>query len=1127
MEDYDLDATQIRDTPPVQEGGATQVYDREGEAPSPSTTGYPRIAGHYTIHDSLGSGGFAEVYLAEDTRTGRRVALKQLLPGIARHSDIVRRFQSVAERTQALQHPNIIAVFDTEVLEGRLAIVMEYVEGQSLREIMQERESLPKEQRPLAVDKALDIALQLCDALIYAHSNDIIHRDVKPDNILITPQGVVKLGDFDIAKITHSSAVTRAGTRIGTPYYMSPEQLRGQEDVDGRSDVFSIGVVLYEMVTGNLPAGAFKHPSEINPNLPHRLGSVIFKALAYDRGARYGSIRDLRNALTGSPEAQRNQERAFHFRNRRTARTIAELVDLCERDWDSARWHFTSGHFDRWLEVVEPNRAQEIRQAAQDEKDVDLALEQFLHRLDPTLPDPVLAVSEYELDAGTLAPKESWSYRLTVSNPSRGYLVGTAAPDQPWLHIEPGEFRLKEGESLPVIVTAQGPAKIGEHNGQITLSSNGGTVILHSHLQTAARLLFPEAGRSAGDVKELVDLCNSFRPEAVRLFYSGEIEQWLTESMFFGLVSRSQELRQRYGRSTDAAEREKGLWAFVLTCTSDDEGPGRQLPFHFDEDKTATNVRDLVALCEADWGHAQWHLYDGHFAAWLEEVAPALVADVENIRETIRDRSLGLETFLRVLDPDLPLPQPSTDPTEIDLGDAATGEVKHLTLTVSNAGRGYLAGSLIIPKASWVRLASASSGPSEQKRVCPKCGTTGAPTDLHCRKCGQTMTDQPESTAASKQKGGSQSSGKADSSDQKASNTFGCLPGQSHTFDLIAEIPKDFGDKSLAIVLASNAGRVEVPVRVRVARRLLFPEANVSAGSVEELAEIGSRHWMEARSLWSGGQIREWLSRSLRRFDWVALADDLQGRKDLSVDLQLTTFILRVSPESQEDLPPYLEPAVRGVDLGNLLRRTPTVPLRIKNLGGGDPDELRVVHSPTWLDVKKVKAEPAGVQFALTGEARSLRDNGLVQDNLVLELKPFFGGAQLAEQRLIIPVRMRVTNSLKIGSWRIPYDGEARIGSRTVPVRGLWMAAIGLVSLILGVVIGAVAHKGTWTWITWPALWLVGGLLYAWFGLEYRNPIALIRDVVRWMGRQARQSPATMRSAVDWLKALPQKVRRR
>ncbi|MCI0563746.1 MAG: serine/threonine protein kinase, partial [Nitrososphaera sp.] len=212
---------------------------------------------HYHVISKLGAGGMGEVYLAEDSRLGRKVALKLLPASFQYDPERSSRFLREARAASALNSPNIAHIYDIGEHEGSKFIIMEYVEGESL--------SRRLKQGPLPLREAIDIAIQIAGALNEAHSQGIVHRDIKPSNLMITGRGLVKVLDFGIAKISKTLAEdddndltvslgekTSPGTVLGTPSYMSPEQVRGLA-VDGRSDIFSLGVVLYEMVTGRRP----------------------------------------------------------------------------------------------------------------------------------------------------------------------------------------------------------------------------------------------------------------------------------------------------------------------------------------------------------------------------------------------------------------------------------------------------------------------------------------------------------------------------------------------------------------------------------------------------------------------------------------------------------------------------------------------------------------------------------------------------------------------------------------------------------------------------------------------------------------------------------------------------------
>lgn len=265
---------------------------------------------HYRILAPLGAGGMGEVYLAEDTRLGRRVALKILPTELSKHPERIARFEQEARAASALNHPNIITVFDIGKHAGRHFIAFEYVTGVTLRQHLT---------GPLTLREALDIAIQTAAALQAAHEAGITHRDIKPENVMLRPDGYVKVLDFGLAKLTEKSeskfdpeaatklkANTNPGMVMGTVRYMSPEQARGQR-VDARSDIFSLGVLLYEMIARRLPfdgatasdviAAILREEPEplgrVVANLPVELGCSVAKALCKDRDERYQTINGL------------------------------------------------------------------------------------------------------------------------------------------------------------------------------------------------------------------------------------------------------------------------------------------------------------------------------------------------------------------------------------------------------------------------------------------------------------------------------------------------------------------------------------------------------------------------------------------------------------------------------------------------------------------------------------------------------------------------------------------------------------------------------------------------------------------------------------------------------------------
>ncbi len=275
--------------------------------------------------EKLGGGGMAVVYRARCCFLQRDVTIKVLRPEYYGDEDFVERFRREAQAVASLSHPNIVNVYDVGQEDNIHYIVMEYVEGKNLKEVIRER-------GPLPIEEAVDIAHQICEGLDHAHEHNIIHRDIKPHNILITKTGRVKVTDFGIARAATAATVTQTGTIVGSVHYFSPEQAKG-EGTGHRSDIYSVGVVLYEMLTGKLafegdtPISVIlkqvqadpEHPSKLNPAVTPELEKVVLRAMAKNPDYRYQTAgemaQDLKTVLFGKiGEATRNIDDEFATR---------------------------------------------------------------------------------------------------------------------------------------------------------------------------------------------------------------------------------------------------------------------------------------------------------------------------------------------------------------------------------------------------------------------------------------------------------------------------------------------------------------------------------------------------------------------------------------------------------------------------------------------------------------------------------------------------------------------------------------------------------------------------------------------------------------------------------------------
>jgi predicted Ser/Thr protein kinase len=265
----------------------------------------------YEVGRLLGAGGMAEVFEGRDRLLARRVAIKVLQAQFVRDPSFLIRFKREAQAAASLSHPNIVAVYDTGSEDGTHFIVMEFVDGRTLKEVI-------RAEGRIYPERAAEICADVCGALVAAHARGLIHRDIKPGNVMLTPDGKVKVMDFGIARATTSETITQTAAVVGTAQYISPEQAQGQT-VDYRSDLYSLGCCLYEMLTGTVPftgatpvAIAYRHvredptpPRQLNPDVPAPLEAICLKAMAKLPDNRYQTAAEFQDDLerfrTGRP----------------------------------------------------------------------------------------------------------------------------------------------------------------------------------------------------------------------------------------------------------------------------------------------------------------------------------------------------------------------------------------------------------------------------------------------------------------------------------------------------------------------------------------------------------------------------------------------------------------------------------------------------------------------------------------------------------------------------------------------------------------------------------------------------------------------------------------------------------
>ncbi|HWN94964.1 MAG TPA: serine/threonine-protein kinase, partial [Methylomirabilota bacterium] len=286
----------------------TSTRARPGDFVPPTAEEMTLLFPDFEILALIGQGGMGAVYQAVQPELDRIVAIKVLASATASDPEFTERFRREAATLARLDHPGIVKLFDYGQREGFAYFVMEFVDGMDLSQRIANG--------PLPLNEAFAIASQLCDALQHSHERSVVHRDIKPGNVLLAADGGVKIADFGLARLVEPDAadhrLTRTRATLGTPRYMAPEQMTPASDIDHRADIYSVGVVLYEMLTGALPAGHFDPPSEKAALLNPRIDEVVLRALNAEPARRFATVAEVKNGLREAIEkpAPTRQERA-------------------------------------------------------------------------------------------------------------------------------------------------------------------------------------------------------------------------------------------------------------------------------------------------------------------------------------------------------------------------------------------------------------------------------------------------------------------------------------------------------------------------------------------------------------------------------------------------------------------------------------------------------------------------------------------------------------------------------------------------------------------------------------------------------------------------------------------------
>jgi serine/threonine protein kinase len=454
--------------------------------------------GEYVLDSRIGSGAFGEVWRASHHVLNRKVAIK-----VSHDPEFVTELRNAGTIQAHLEHPGIVRTLGLDPQHTPPYLVMELVNGESLRELLERR-------GVLGFDEAFGIAVQILRALEYAHAHGVVHRDLKPENIILVrtedaaiPE--VKITDFGLGCVAEmvKSSLILSGDRtvsdgkrvIGTIDYMAPEQKRGQGMSDPRIDIYACGVIVYEMLMGRIPEGAFQYPSEREPQVPKVFDTVLARCLALDTRDRFSNVTDILKQLETlgeGPEELRGptpdiQDR-FLFINGREAGSLLELIQIADQDRNDGKYHLYNGDFEVWLRRIRQKSLSRVAMNIRETQvDRDVGLEMFIEE-SGLLAMPRPELDTRSIDAGMLVRGQTRDVKFFVNNYSRGMFWGTAEVIEgaEWLGlIAPAAESGRPASSIPIKgkdacirarVNSASLASDRSHRGVIRIDTQAGTM---------------------------------------------------------------------------------------------------------------------------------------------------------------------------------------------------------------------------------------------------------------------------------------------------------------------------------------------------------------------------------------------------------------------------------------------------------------------------------------------------------------------------------------------------------------------------------------------------------------------------------------------------------------------------